>query len=870
VPLFLDSDCDCPASQPITVGIPLAQGSLHDPDSVCLCGPQGQAPLQTQPLARWPDGSVKWLLLDFVADGVRKGRTTWAVSPAQGGRTPRPAGLLRVKESPDSVVVETGCATFHLSRKRLQPFGRVTVASGEVLEEDAGAVRLVAPCGGEGDARVESTAVEARGPVRAAVRLEGTIMGRAPLRFVARLCFFAGTGLVRLDLTVHNPRRARHPGGLWDLGDRGSVLFRDLSLELRLQSAAEPRVSWAAEIGQPAAPAEAGALELYQDSSGGENWRSKNHINRCGRIPPSFRGYRLRRAGREYTGLRASPVIGIQGTGGGLAVAVPAFWQQFPKALEVEGRLVRIRLFPGQFDDLFELQGGEQKTHVVWLEFHAAGQSSDRRLGWVHQPCRVHAAPEWYEASGAVPYLAPAPAGPRTPMDALLWGAVDGADSFFAGREAIDEYGWRNYGDVYADHEAVYYKGPPPVVSHYNNQYDVLYGTILQYLRTGDPRWVDLFDPLARHVIDIDIYHTERDRSAYNGGPFWHTDHYRDAAACTHRAYARANRPAGAPYGGGPCNEHNYTTGLLHYYYLTGSPAARAAVVGLADWVLRLDDGARTVLGVVDEGPTGLASSTTRPDYHGPGRGCGNSVNALLDGWLVTGRRGYLEKAEALIRRCIHPADDVAARDLLDVEMRWSYTVFLSALARYLDLKAQRGELDYAYAYARASLLHYAGWMLEHEEPYFAHPEKLEYPTETWAAQEFRKANVLRLAAAHADEPLRPRLLRRADELAERAWDDLHRRRPSVTARARAILFVEGTRDDHFRSRGVTPAPAPPGTHDFGRPEPFVPQRRRVLARLKSLRGLAGTLGRLADPRRWRRFLSRRRGAGDPTGGQPC
>jgi hypothetical protein len=83
------------------------------------------------------------------------------------------------------------------------------------------------------------------------------------------------------------------------------------------------------------------------------------------------------------------------------------------------------------------------------------------------------------------------------------------------------------------------------------------------------------------------------------------------------------------------------------------------------------------------------------------------------------------------------------------------------------------------------------------------------------------------------------------------------------------ILFVEGARDEYFRAHGVAPAPAPAGEYDFGRPEEFVPQRQRVLARLKSARGLAEALCRLADPRRWRRWASRRR-AGDTAGGQAC
>ena len=76
--------------------------------------------------------------------------------------------------------------------------------------------------------------------------------------------------------------------------------------------------------------------------------------------------------------------------------------------------------------------------------------------------------------------------------------------------------------------------------------------------------------------------------------------------------------------------------------------------------------------------------------------------------------------------------------------------MFLQALGKYLDYKAERGELDALYAYARASLLHYARWMAEHEYPYLSKPEMLEYPTETWAAQDMRKAEVLQEAGRWA------------------------------------------------------------------------------------------------------------------------
>ena len=855
--LAVKSHCASAAEQPLTAGIPLPKGLLADPTCLSLCGPDGNnVSLQALPLALWSDGTVKWLLLDFVLPPVRPGCFRYALTSGSSSTGQRASDSLSVKETANSLVVATSAATFHLSRTSL-PLDQVLVGTRGVLEPGSSAIVLTDAKGGLGVPRVERVSVEARGPVRATVKYEGTFTGRVRCRFVARLCFFASTGLVRVRLTVHNPNRARHRGGLWDLGDPGSMLFRDLSVKMEVKGSGDPHVAWTAEPGEPVRSLQEGNLEIFQASSGGANWQSNNHVNSRGRVPCPFRGYRLRSQGQEVYGLRANPVVAFHGSGGTLTAAVPEFWQQFPKALEATGRELRVRLFPEQWKDLFELQGGEQKTHTVWLHFGPGGLVPESPLDWVHQPARVSAGPEWYAGSGAVPYLVPGSPDSAARLDSYLGEAVAGRNNLFARRETIDEYGWRHFGEVYADHEGAYYPGPAPVISHYNNQYDVVYGTILHYLRTGDPRWQELFDPLARHVIDIDIYHTKEDRPLYNGGLFWLTDHYKDAGTCTHRTYSRANCPADVPatYGGGPSNEHNYTTGLLHFYYLTGDSQARDAVVGLADWVNGMDDSQESVLGLLDDGPTGRASQTRYARYHGPGRGCGNSINALMDAWLVTAQRTYLDKAEELIRRSIHPGDDVPARHLLDVENKWSYTVFLSVLARYLDLKAEAGELDFMHGYARASLLAYAAWMLAHEEPYFDHPEKLDFPTETWAAQEFRKANVLRLAAAHAGEALRERLLRRAADLAERAWSDLLRFESRQVTRAIALVLVDGMRDSYFRQQSGHDKPHASEQYDFGKPENFIPQKERVLRRLKTVPGLFGALVRVAGPRSWRKLL---------------
>jgi hypothetical protein len=544
----------------------------------------------------------------------------------------------------------------------------------------------------------------------------------------------------------------------------------------------------------------------------------------------------------------------MAGPAGGVAIAIPDFWQQFPKAVEIDGRAIRIELFPRQWADLHELQGGERKTHTVWLQFGSEEDCLAPDLDFLFRPAWMCPTPQWLASAGVLPQLGQGSKG-LTNLDSLLSEAIEGEHGVFANRELVDEYGWRSYGDLLADHEQERYVGPGQLISHHNNQFDPLFGFVLHYLRTGSYRLFELADALARHVSDIDIYHTQEDRAAYNGGLFWFTDHFLHAATSTHRTFSRANAQLGHDYGGGPGTSHLFTTGLLYHYFLTGNPDSAAAVLELADWVIAMDDGRNTVLGLVDDGPTGLATATGDRNYHGPGRGAGNSVNALLDAWCLSRERRYLKYAEVVIRRVIHPADDVAARDLLNVEKRWSYTVFLTSLAKYLDIKAEASELDESYSFARASLLHYAAWMAEFEQPYFDQAEKLEFPTEAWAAQEFRKANVFRHAARYASAPLRARLLQRGEQFADRAWADLMRFETRTRIRALSIVMTEGLWDSYFRSTRPRPAPEPAiSTADFGSPSMFVTQRQRVRQALKSPLGILGAVAAILNPWRWFRI----------------
>ncbi len=734
--------------EPVRCGIPWPQGALSAGTHLALRDREGRSrPVQARVLDRWPDGSARWTLLDWLADTAAAPYALDVASAPGDGESE-----LAVHRGGEGLTIQVGPVRYRIRAGDVFPFSAVEIGGADLL--DPARCGLFALDEIDNRYRFVSRSVEVveEGPLSLTVRYVGSLdceLAEPLASVTAEVSFHAGFPGLSCRIEVTNPRAAGHPGGRWSLGNRGSVYFSDLHLALALP---RPRREWAEvtpavrcspepeiRMGRRSLP-----LEIYQDSSGGRNWRSSNHVNRRGVVPHTRRGYSMSEGGRASEGLRASPVVELRRGKGSIAAACDHFWENFPKAIEVERHEVVVRLFPGRFADLHELQGGERKTHLVRLAFQD-GEIDEAMVAWLRDPMLAHAEPEWYARADAIPYLVPRSEDPNRACQALVDAAIDGDQTFLAKREVVDEYGWRHFGELYGDHEAVRADPAQPLVSHYNNQYDAVGGFAAQFLRSTDRRWFRLMDELAAHVTDIDIYHTNYDKSAYNRGLFWHTVHYIDAGRATHRSY-----PSGEGVGGGPSSGHLYTTGLMLHYFLTGVTASRDAAIGLGQYVIDADDGTKTIFRLLDRGPTGHVSLSAFDGYHGPGRSAANSLNALLDAHRLSGRRRFMRKADELLLRCIHPEDDLERRNLGYVEGRWFYTMFLAALGRYLDYKALLGENDRMYAYARASLLHYADWAAANEYPYLEKPEVLEFPTETWAAQDMRKSEVLRIACRHA------------------------------------------------------------------------------------------------------------------------
>lgn len=751
--------------EPTRVSIPFASGILFNLDNLCLVNDLNKSlSFQPRPLSYWPNGSVKWLEVNFLYTSSSEASSTYLLTSDDSQPLSKAEPQITVKKEEQSLNVNTGEACFELSTNELGCFTTQSSAEQIISSQDNSIVLTDAagvkyrPVIQKAELLPQTTdntltqTVSLRGQFQISSHQE---QDPAPsksnaLNFEADLTFYANCAWVKTRFTVHNPQSMVHDGGKWDLGNEHSIFFQSLALSiLQPTDSVDYQLKQADDIER----AQSLPLKIWQASSGGENWQSTNHMNHQGEITLPFQGYQLTQGDKsQVTADRASPYIVAGDEQAKTSVYIENFWENFPTSVSVEQDKIAIELFPEQAEALYELQPGEKKSHNFFINYQA--HKEDKSFyQFATAPVLAQICPEYLAQTQVLPLFATAEQDQA--LNNLVALGLTSSNNFIAKREVIDEYGWRNFGDLYADHEALEYKGDSELISHYNNQYDPLYGFLRQYLLTGEAQWLNLANDLAQHVKDIDIYHTELDRDEYNGGLFWHTDHYLPAETASHRTYSKrqtANAYQDHAGGGGPGGQHCYTTGLMLHYFLTGDESSKAAALTITNWVTKVYEGSNTffdfLLGIKNKHRIDLKNLFT--GQYPLDRGTGNYIVALLDSFELTGEQSYLDNASLVIKNTVHPNDDIIARDLGNVEECWFYTVFLQAVTRFLQLKETHQQVDESFQYAQQVLLNYTSWMLAHEAPYLDKPDILEYPNHTWAAQDIRKANLFFAAAYFA------------------------------------------------------------------------------------------------------------------------
>lgn len=746
---------------PVNVAVPFPKGLISNPQKIKIKDNTNDQILKSSSIVtgKWHDKSIKWLNVEFITDIPSSSTKTFDV----------------IEEATTSQDTIDTTNIFDIVDIKLNTLGKINLLGTEralnitsTLSDDK-----------QLDFNLISEQILQNDSIKTVRELHFKGEGCTPLiELLIRVHEYNSIKTVKIDAVIKNLSSANHYSEFWDLNDGGSLFFKNLSVEISLNK--NDKATFSTDSSFPPEKSFSDKdFRLLQQSSGGEKWNCKNHLSAEDKIYRVVKGGIIEAEGESREKRRLSPTVYVESENNDciLAISQPEFWQNFPSALSKKHNTISIGLFPDNYDEIYELQGGEQKKQSFWIKEN----SDDPNMKWIHSPLVPIFSPQWHEKCCIYPYMtSPDESDPKEYFD-LIDNCINDKNSFANRREEIDEYGWRNYGELYADHESSYLKNGEYNISHYNNQYDFANYAMIQFWRSSDKRWYNLAQQLARHVRDIDTYHTTLDRFNFNGGIFWHTNHYVSAETATHRCYSAKAEP---PVAGGISIQNCYIAGLMTHYYTSADIDTYNSVIETLNYAYKLvmgpEDFKSNVKYFTKETIKNFYYSTKSKItkqvfpyglFQGPGRESGNALLILTKAFEFTEDRKYLKAAERIMKKCISPRQNLKAMRIKEPEYRWMYLLFLQSMIEYMKVKEEIGEIDKCYRYAVKSFKHYTEWMLKNEYSYLDKPETLEYPNETWAMQELRKPHILYEASQRTEDiKKKEQYTKMADKLYKKAF----------------------------------------------------------------------------------------------------
>jgi hypothetical protein len=539
VPLTVEETAGVPRQAfPASASVPLPRGRLRSAAGLWLATSERRpVPMQAEILERWPDGSVRWLLVDFLADVAARGRATYTLAQ---GKPPAaaPGPRVRVTARAGTRVLDTGAL-----RVTVPDDGAVLAREIVVGERRVGPVPLPAlGVAGTGDGRAAGgrATVETEGPVRT----ELVLTARYPqgLASEARLAVFAGQPAIRLRHTLTN-------------------LANPLYMPIRSLVLRVPGTFSGGAVGVDGRPRRFAALE------------SSHELAHRDAAPALLDG---QPAGHHADGW-------ARATGDDVAVTLVKewFWQEYPKMLRVAADRVELDLLAGGTAPI-QLGTGAAKTHEVWLVVEPADGAAPAAdlAAALTAPLVAHLPAAWTVASRALPdALDPDAPGARDLLARLTMAVAgyqrrirterwdDGPPVACQVRAAenprVGLYGDLNWGDW----QFPGFRDSTRGCDGWGNlEYDLPQVLALAWAATGRREFLELLLPAARHYRDVDIIH--------------HAPEHPDWVGLNH-----PHKPLHFSFEAEETVDlgHTWAEGLVSFYRLTGERRALAAARRLGD-----------------------------------------------------------------------------------------------------------------------------------------------------------------------------------------------------------------------------------------------------------------------------------------------
>ena len=519
----------------MTRGIPLARGVLKDAHQAALSDAAGQpVACVSRAVAFWPDGSIKWLLLDFQArlKAGTGGKFQLLVGDrAQPVAVPRP---LEIAETPGRIVVDTGRLKLRLQNQGarlaltigldLDGDGKVTDQETILQTQESLFSCLFSHIQNPGNysshtwfdpgqpdpgqAEITELRVEERSPLRAVVLVRANLKhqflastipprNRPPTGtpVALRLHLYAGSSMVRLQHTFLFGGDVRHD------------FLRELGLRLPLPAVAGQKV---------------------RSSIGGRELELSGRP--CGLLqenPDSALAWQVcdRKVETAGQGPKADGWLDVSGPKWGVTVGLRGMREMWPQEIEVDDKGVwthfysprvvpmDVRRYAFKYGDGeststgFGSALGAMRTHEALWYFHPSEKSAPRQVQAMLEPPLARVRPRHVADTLAVGHVAEhgAPTNDRHYDDVLyhmprlhqhnrefwrwfgFWDRGDEIQVYESGRQrwARDEgrYGW------------------------YNNEPLRDYNYHLAHLMTGNRRLWEQAEAMSFHVLEVDVRH---------------------------------------------------------------------------------------------------------------------------------------------------------------------------------------------------------------------------------------------------------------------------------------------------------------------------------------------------------------------------
>jgi hypothetical protein len=452
----------------VETALPFAKGRLNDAGKILVHDGDLSIQPQTRVTAKWPDGSIKWVHLSFLADLPANAGKDYLLS-TDGGEINTVNPVVTV--DPAGRIVNTGVLEAVLASKgSSRLFDRLAGPASFRGEEMEGPVLT---SGGraytiklEGDWRFCET-----GPYRIIAENSGKHYdpsGESLFAFTVRLYFTAGHPWFGLEYRFsHQEAQAELP--------LESLVFR-----LKEQDPDAHVTLGVSNYRTSFSEAKAG--------EGVEKLINADHLlyEANEQIPETLYG-------TFFADWRTK--------GKGLCATIFQAQQNFPKAMKADSEGLKVFLMPRREEPLGILRGME-KTHYIYFHVHGGAEDINElniRSLQFQLPDRPIPATEVFKSAGVLENVF---------MDTLV--PVVESNLLSRADSTGKAYGMLCWGDAVDSGYTEQGRGKGKAVWT-NNEYDYPHANMLMFARTGERRFLDKLFAAARHWMDVDICHCSDD-----------------------------------------------------------------------------------------------------------------------------------------------------------------------------------------------------------------------------------------------------------------------------------------------------------------------------------------------------------------------